>query len=166
MYRETVTEQKYKYVHGKKLNILIVDDDINSRESLKDMITVMGHKATILDEGLKCVNRCYQNDYDIIFMDYHMNDMNGDITGADIINMVRDYIGNDTVVYAYTGDNSDNVINNIKKNSFDGFFIKPVIPSLIIKFLDIVNGENDNDRKLKMLSMTHKNFMYYSNDHN
>ena len=65
------------------LKVLIVDDDKNSGESLRDIIKYRGHDVTLLDEGMKFVNRIGGSDtsdtFDIIFMDYHTNEIEHDI---------------------------------------------------------------------------------------
>lgn len=149
----------------KKLNILIVDDDENSRESLKDIISGRGHNVTTLDEGMKCVNRCSENTFDIIFMDYHINELEGDmiteLCGTDVTQMVRECFNVETTIYAYTGDNSMSAINDFKKNRMKGAFIKPVTPGLMNEFFTIIEKEMDDIPQLLKLSLKRKNFMYF-----
>lgn len=63
--------------NGGGLNVVIVDDDKNSGESLKDVIKYRGHNVTLIDEGMKFINRISNNSekIDIIFMDYHTNEI-------------------------------------------------------------------------------------------
>jgi len=166
-YKTKVSDPEKKYKNGHCiLNILIVDDDDSARESLREMIEIRGHKVTTLDEGMKCVNRCYNTYFDIIFMDYHINDLDGKINGIDITKMVRECFDTDSIVYAYTGDNTTKAINNFKKNNIKGAFIKPVEPSLINEFLSIVEQNIDNTLLLSRLSIKKKNFMYFNKKHN
>jgi CheY-like chemotaxis protein len=73
------------------LKILIVDDDKNSGESLRDIIRYRGHSVTLLDEGMKFVNRMNEEEFDLIFMDYHTNEINPDAREADrTISMMGD----------------------------------------------------------------------------
>lgn len=168
-----------KYIPGyQKLNILIVDDDENSRESLKDIITSRGHNVVALDEGMKCVNRCSECTFDLIFMDYHINEIhinethtnetqdedeetNGSLHGTDVTKMVRECFDIKTAVYAYTGDNSVNAVNDFKKNNMKGAFIKPVTPGLMNEFFTIVEKNMDDMTQLSKLSLKRKNFMYF-----
>jgi CheY-like chemotaxis protein len=166
LYRSQVSDPSQRYNDNvKKLNVLIVDDDINSRESLGDMIKIHGHNVTTLDEGMKCVNRCSENNFDIIFMDYHIDDIDGEIgelSGTDVIRMVRDCFNINSVIYAYTGDNTTKAIEEFKNNSVKGAFIKPVEPSLIAEFLKISEKHLDDSPQLRKLAMKKKNFMYFS----
>ncbi|VBB18579.1 response regulator [Yasminevirus sp. GU-2018] len=147
-----------------KLNILIVDDDKASRDSLADMIRTRGHDVTTLDEGMKCVNRCSKTQYDIIFMDYHMDDLGedlGELDGATVTQMVRDCFDVDAVVYAYTGDNTPDAIKQFKENNMKGVFVKPVESSLITEFLKIVEKNGNDQSQLSKLAMKRRNFMFF-----
>lgn len=145
----------------KKINILIVDDDIDSGVSLKDMIEIRGHNVALLDEGMKCINRCFENKFDIIFMDYHINDPSGnDMTGVEMIKLVRECFDIDTPVYAYTGDDTVTAIEDFRKNIMAGAFIKPVNVSLINEFFKIVEISFDDHDKLSRLARKNKNFIY------
>lgn len=166
MYKTIVTDPDNKCIpEQRKLNILIVDDDENSRESLKDIITGRGHNVQALDEGMKCVNRCSECTFDMIFMDYHINelegDMNNELYGTDVTQMVRECFDIDTIIYAYTGDNSMNAVNDFKKNNMKGAFIKPVTPGLMNEFFTIVEKNMDDVTQLSKLSLKRKNFMYF-----
>lgn len=149
-------------INEKKLNILIVDDDETSRNLFKEMLELRGHKITTLDEGLKCINRCSKNKYDIIFMDYHMEDVDGsEITGTEITNMLKDYFDVDSMIFAYTGDNSIDAIKDFKLNGFTGAIIKPMDPILLNEFMNIIENDNDEKQKIKKLAIKHKNFIYF-----
>jgi CheY-like chemotaxis protein len=166
MYKTKISDPEQRYNDDiKGLKILIVDDDENSRESLKDMIKTRGkHTITTLDEGMKCVNRCYEKKFDIIFMDYHINDIDneiGELNGIDIARMVRDCFNVDCIIYAYTGDNSSNAIKEFKSNNMKGAFIKPVEQSLLTEFFKIAEKNIDDTVQLSRLATKRKNFMYF-----
>lgn len=165
MYAKNISDPNQRYKDNvKKLNFLIVDDDQTARESLRDMLKTRGHNVTTLDEGMKCVNRCSECKYDIIFMDYHMDDLGsdlGEINGTTVIQMVRDCFDVDCVVYAYTGDNSLAAIKQFKENNMKGTFVKPVEPSLITEFLKIIENNIDDQIGLSKLSMKRKNFVFF-----
>lgn len=148
------------------LKILIVDDDEQSRESLKAMIEMTGHDVVVLDEGMKCVNRCAESRFDIIFMDYHINDLDGEVSGTDITEMVKECFDPDTIIYAYTGDNSTSAIEDFKSKNMKGVLIKPVEPALICEFMKIVEKSIDDRVRLAKLGMKNKNFMYFGRKRN
>lgn len=157
-----IHDYKKNQCRSRILNVLIVDDDDGARESLKELIESRGHNVTSIDEGMKCVNRCYDNKFDIIFMDYHIDDIGCKINGIDVVKLVRDCFDMNPLIYAYTGDNTARVIDNFKNNNINGAFIKPIDHTLINEFLFIVEQYNDNPSLLSRLAMKKKNFMYFN----
>ena len=101
----------YCYTNSKKLNILIVDDDIISAELFKDILESYGHSVKTLDEGVKCLSNCMKNKYDIIFLDYHI----GDIDGVELADCLKDVLKSEAIIYAYTGDNSTLALKKFKE---------------------------------------------------
>jgi CheY-like chemotaxis protein len=187
------------------IKVLIVDDDKNSGESLRDIIKYRGHDVTLLDEGMKFVNRMNEEKFDIIFMDYHTNDfpesdklneynkysnsndsdksnkIQENITGTYVTKLARECYNFETPVYAYTGDNSTEVIEDFKNSNFKGIFVKPVDSSLINTFFEIIEKDiiiednekdeemhnslitlsTDTNTKLRKLSIKNKNFIFF-----
>lgn len=216
------------------MRILIVDDDKNSGESLRDIIRYRGHDVTLLDEGMKFVNRMNEERFDLILMDYHTNEipdldqmldgdrqedtdkktssrshnkrnisMTGDddsdvedesdtesddsmgnqisdpnesehdeITGTYVTNLARECYGFDTPVFAYTGDNSSDAIQDFQDSNFKGVLVKPVDVLLINSFFDIIEHERESTKslttfspstnsKLRKLAMKNSNFIFF-----
>lgn len=154
----------------KKFNILIVDDDRFSGESLRDLIMYRNrHDVTYIDEGMKFINRLNETSFDLIFMDYHTDEIDpsdDDINGAYFTKLARECYSFNAPVYAYTGDNSIEAIQDFKEAKFEGAFIKPVDHTLINSFFDIIETNDMAYRsklsKLSKLSAKHRNFIYFS----
>ena len=170
MYNKYNTDVTRDNIVKKKLNVLIVDDDDDSRESLRDMILSRGHNVSTLDDGMKCVNRCSETKYDIIFMDYYIGDLDGELTGTDITGMIKECFNIDSDIYAYTGESSSDVVKDFKKHDMKGAFIKPIEPKLINSFFNIIENNKTDDitnsniahKELSKLSMKARNFMFFS----
>ena len=69
-----------------KLNILIVDDDDVAAELFKELLELRGHNVVTLNEGVRCISNVQTNNYDLIFLDYHI----GDIDGVDLADFIKD----------------------------------------------------------------------------
>ena len=121
MYKAKVSEI-YNYDKKKNLNILIVDDDQEASKYFKKILEMRGHTVITLDEGIRCVSKCLDNHYDIIFMDYHIEDINGD----EVTTIIKDDYSNKSQVFAYTGDKSDDAIESFKQSGMSGAIIKPI----------------------------------------
>ena len=131
---------EYKYNKQNKLNILIVDDDTNSSELFKEILELRGHNVITLDEGVKCISKCLNDKFDIIFVDYHI----GDIDGVELTDCLKDVIKTKSLIYAYTGDNSNKSIELFKNVGMNGVFIKPLNINVINEFMAELENKNNN----------------------
>ncbi|MBN1521600.1 MAG: response regulator [Candidatus Aureabacteria bacterium] len=59
------------------MRILIVDDEIIIRALLLDVLKSDGHEVDAVGNGYDALKLAKKNDYDIIFSDVHMPEMNG-----------------------------------------------------------------------------------------
>ena len=129
---------KSYYKKSNKLDILIVDDDEISAELFKEYLSIRGHNVISLNEGVKCITKCMKNKFDIIFLDYHI----GDINGVELADCLKDVLKIKSKIYAYTGDNNPEVIKKINDIGMDGIIIKPIDLNKINRI--IIDIENTN----------------------
>lgn len=137
----------YEKNRSKILNILIVDDDNNNAENLKTILNIRGHNVKIVDDGMRCITHCKDADknYDIVFLDYHLDDLDG-AKVADIIKNNEDNGNKKTLIFAYTGDNSSEAIEEFKKAGMDGVIIKPMDLKDVEVLIAKLETCNTNDR--------------------
>ena len=57
--------------------VLIVDDEENIREGLREYAEFEGHTVTEAVDGMDAVNKCKNNDFDVIIMDIMMPRLDG-----------------------------------------------------------------------------------------
>jgi len=119
-YLENIVKQSI--TKKKTFDILIVDDDIDASELFKSILELRGHNVVSLNEGVSCISSCKDREFDIIFMDYHICDIDG-ITLTDFL---KDIYKTNSLIFAYTGDSSAEALNNFKKTGMTGALIKPV----------------------------------------
>ena len=122
-YRDIYMDKQRDLLKRKTFSILIVDDDTDIADNLKNILELRGHIVTIVDDGLRCITHCKdkKKHYDIVFMDYHMDGLDGA--------QVTEFIKNDkkkSLIFAYTGDDSQRAINDFKHVGMDGAIIKPI----------------------------------------
>jgi PleD family two-component response regulator len=141
-------EQSY-INNKKKLDILIVDDDIDSSELFKEYLSLRGHNVFSLDEGVKCISKCMKNKYDIIFLDYHI----GDIDGVELADCLKDVLKTKSLIYAYTGDNSPEAIKKFKEIGMNGAIIKPINLKIINNYIIDIEQQNIKN-KFNILNCT------------
>ena len=123
MQRSYTQNSKISSMSKKKMfDILIVDDDKDFSHLLKTLLELRGHNVLCVDEGVLCISSCKNKSYDIIFMDYHIKD----IDGVQIVDFIKDIYKSHSIIFAYTGDNSKNALDKFKKIGMNGALIKPV----------------------------------------
>lgn len=62
---------------SKKLSILVVDDDEQIREILKDMLAIDGHSPVVCEDGLSALQAFEHNQFDLVITDLGMPGMSG-----------------------------------------------------------------------------------------
>jgi len=133
--------------YRKVFNILIVDDDEVIAKNLKEVLSMRGHNVYIFEDGLRCISHFQNNDvikYDIVFMDYHMDGLDG----AQVAEIVKENKAN-TIIFAYTGDDSTKAINDFKNVGMNGVIIKP----FDISCIDMLMNKLESCDKLDSVSI-------------
>ncbi len=59
------------------LRILVVDDEVEIAEILRDILAPAGHAVSLAHDGRQALERLARNDYDLVFSDLKMPDMDG-----------------------------------------------------------------------------------------
>ncbi|MDQ2937328.1 MAG: response regulator, partial [Acidobacteriota bacterium] len=116
------------------LSILVIDDEAAVRETLAEMLEVMGHRVMLAESGENALLTLDGNDCDLVFTDLAMPEMDGWETTREIrkrwpemnIVLVTGY-GSGTV--APTGE--DHLVNGIIGKPFDFSQINHTITSIL-----------------------------------
>lgn len=135
--------------------ILIVDDDQIIGETFGEILESRGHNVSIALDSASCINKCQNYRYDIIFMDFHMDNVNG----VDMTDLLKNVCNNTSIIFAITGDDSKKAIEQFKNIGMDGAIIKPINIDLINKLMGTLETRIGIDKRvIKTISFpTHKN---------
>ena len=112
----------------KMKNILIVDDTKSSSKLIQMFTKHLGHNSKVVENGQLAIIENIE-DYDLIFMDIEMPNMNGFETTIHI----REVIKSNIPIYALTSHNQDSMPKNIE---FNGYIQKPITIDQIKKLID------------------------------
>lgn len=139
---------KLKQTKSKQnFNILIVDDDETIGETFGEILRQRGHSVSVATEGVSCINKCQNYQYDIIFMDFHMDNLNG----VDATDMLKNVCHTTSSIFALTGDDSKQAIEQFKQIGMNGALIKPLDIDVINKFMNSIESRSSIDtRVIKM----------------
>ncbi len=100
--------------------ILIVDDDKSIRKTLRDILEFEKYEIDEATDGLDCIVKIKQNQFDVIILDVKMPRMDG----MEAIEKIQN-ISPDTPVVMISGHgNIDTAVEAVKKGAFD-FIQKP-----------------------------------------
>jgi len=138
------TEKNKKKIY----NILIVDDDNETAQNFKLILSFRGHNVYVVNDGLKCITQCKEKIFDIIFLDYHMEELDG----AQVAQLVKDDKKR-TLIFAYTGDSSTKAINEFKEAGMNGAIVKPIdIKNIEMLMTKLENSINLDDKTIKIIA--------------
>lgn len=130
-----------------QFNILIVDDDKTIANIFAEILKQRGHNVTIASESISCINKCQNNHYDIIFMDFHLDNLDG----VDITDLIKNMNPVKSIIFAFTGDDSNKSIKKFREIGMDGALIKPLNFELINKLMNSLESRNDIDKRVVKL---------------
>lgn len=123
----------------KRVNILIVDDNINLSKTMSLILGRKGYNVTTVKGGSEAIERVKESPFDIIFMDIKMPFMNGVETYREIKK-----IRPDTIVVMMTAYAVEDLVSQALKEGAYGIIYKPLdierVISLIAKTREKKHG--------------------------
>ena len=105
---------------SKKVEILIVDDQVGMVKSLSFILEKKGYAVTIVTDGMKAVDKIEQKPFDIILMDIKMPLMNG-VETYKMIKKIRP----ETVVIMMTAYTMEDLVQEALEEGAYGIIHKP-----------------------------------------
>jgi DNA-binding NtrC family response regulator len=106
--------------------ILVVDDDADIREVLKDRLEYLGYRVTLASHGNEGLQQVEKNGLNMVFLDIQMPDM----SGLDVLREIRRR-GHQIPVAMITAYGSiDRAVEAMKQGAYD-FITKPFDPDYI-----------------------------------
>ena len=131
-------ENKVTGYKGEKKKILIVDDKMENRLMLTDILKNIGVEIKEAENGIKCLEKIPDFDPDLIFMDLVMPEMNG----YEATNKIRENPLYDRIkIIALSASKSEDISLEQLKTIFDDYMTKPFIYKdlldILKKYLDL-----------------------------
>jgi signal transduction histidine kinase/ActR/RegA family two-component response regulator len=119
---------------SRRLKILVADDTRTNQLVLFGLLGGLGHDVAIADNGLAAVKMIEESDYDLIFMDVHMPEMDG----LQATRCIR-AMGNDKAevrIVAMTASAFASDVEACRTAGMDEFVAKPVNRKKLLEVLD------------------------------
>jgi two-component system nitrogen regulation response regulator NtrX len=112
-------------------NILVVDDEKNIRETLKDVLEDEGYEVYLAEDGKKAVEALVKRTYDVMLLDLWLPE----IGGMEVLKIVREEY-NDIQVIIISGHGTiDTAVKATKIGAFD-FIEKPLSLTRVLRIID------------------------------
>ncbi len=112
--------------------VLIVDDEPDIVEMVREFLTLIGHECTGTAVGGRALELLAGQSYDLVLTDLHL----GDVTGMEILTAVRHEMPSDTMVVLMTAfPTIENAIEALKSGAED-YLLKP----FTLETLELVVG--------------------------
>lgn len=128
--------KEFQIFHGNKdVKILVVDDNHTNLLIATTIIKKIGYSVETALNGRDALEFLSKDNYDIVFMDIHMPELDG----IEVTEIIRENKGGlykkDQIVVALTATESKRVKKRYKEWSMDDYLLKPIDP---YKLKDIV----------------------------
>ncbi len=112
--------------------VLIVDDNRDAADSLAALIDLLGHEATVLNDGREALASATARPPDIVLLDIGLPGMDG----FEVARRMRDIQEmQNTRLIACTGYGREDDVRRIEEAGFNGHLIKPVSAAQLEKLL-------------------------------
>jgi PAS domain S-box-containing protein len=114
------------------MRILVVDDSVDSAESLAMLLNLHGHQATTAHDGIEAVERAGAERPEVILLDIGLPRLNG----YDACRRIREQPwGQEMAVIAVTGWGQDEDKRRAREAGFDGHLVKPIDQAALMALL-------------------------------
>lgn len=138
LYKPFNIEKVFKILESKDVpqkststRLLVVDDDVNLRETLVDILTDENYDVISVSTGKEAIEKSKTQFFQVVITDYHLS---SDMTGLDVIKELKK-INEDLYTILITGQASlDMAVQAIKEGVYD-YLVKPVNPDTLKKTL-------------------------------
>lgn len=131
---ELLDEDKHYEFTAPEAKVLIVDDNELNLEITKALLETFGMQITLANSGMKAVQMARENEYDIIFMDYMMPEMDG-IQAMKMIREEKNDVNKELAIVSLTADAIVGMREEMKREGFSDYISKPMEQAALEKIL-------------------------------
>jgi len=128
---------KIKPVFDSKFRVLVAEDNITNQKVIKFLLEGQGADCTFVKNGVEALELYKILDFDMVFMDIYMPDMDG-YEATKYIKKTKKYANYHTPIIAVSASAFEQDIENAKQAGIDDFLAKPIevakLKALLIKY--------------------------------
>ncbi len=129
---------------GRKLHILIADDNRTNQRVVAKILERSGHRSTIVGNGEEALDALEQDDFDLVLMDVNMPVMNG-LEATKLYRFTALGLPHVPII-ALTADITPEVAQRCKEAGMDACLTKPIEPGRLLEVLErMVPADAEDD---------------------
>ena len=118
--------------------LLVVDDNVVNRKVLRNLLKETAIQVTEAASGAECLQLVQENQFDLIFLDHMMPEMDG-VETLHCMKALPEYPCKDTPVVVLTANAVSGAKEAYLSEGFDDFLSKPIVPdkleAMLLKML-------------------------------
>ena len=119
---------------GTPLRVLVVDDNIDSAETLGELLPLWGHETRLAHDGPQAIEAVREFAPDVVLLDIGLPGMDG----FEVARRLRAEGVAVRRLLAMTGYGDEDDRRKAKEAGFDGHLVKPVEPEVLQRLLEEV----------------------------
>ncbi|HEX4959871.1 MAG TPA: ATP-binding protein [Thermoanaerobaculia bacterium] len=122
------------------LHVLVVEDNFDGRESLRDLLEIWGHEVTLAADGIEGVDKALSVFPDVALVDIGLPGLDGN----EVARRIRSALGGGEIsLIAMTGYGQPEDRRRALQAGFDRYLVKPVDPGALAQLLGEMRGRGD-----------------------
>jgi signal transduction histidine kinase/ActR/RegA family two-component response regulator len=115
------------------LHVLVVEDNRDGRESLRDLLEIWGHRVSLAENGPEGIEKAFSVRPDVALIDIGLPGLDGN----EVARSIRSILGGEAIsLIAMTGYGQPEDRRRALQAGFDFYLVKPVDPAILSQLLD------------------------------
>ncbi|TWU16380.1 response regulator [Allorhodopirellula heiligendammensis] len=131
---------------GDELHVLLVEDNVINQRVASGLLTRMGHRVEIAENGKLAIEAWQRGRFDLILMDWQMPVMDG-TEAAKVIRQQEASTGGHIPIIAMTAAAMKGDRESCLEAGMDGYISKPIDPKILTATLAKIKGSADQVEK-------------------
>jgi CheY-like chemotaxis protein len=121
-------------------HILVVEDNPDGRESLRDLLEIWGYQVSLATDGPEGVDKALSIHPDVALVDIGLPGLDGN----EVARRIRSALGSDEIsLIAMTGYGQPEDRRRALQAGFDRYLVKPVDPNILSQLLAEMRDRGD-----------------------
>lgn len=116
---------------GQNLEILFVDGDREQLSNIKEYLSPLGYKVTVIDDGLNAMELVKEKDFGIVFTDLNIPSL----SGLEVTSAIKEYNPEIEVIITASHRDFESAVEALRLGSFD-YILKPLKLDRLTKLVD------------------------------